>query len=127
MKTSIRTLVASALAVAVASAAGSVRAETIHPAQPSEAPLAKHGCMGASAEGGNGMMMGKDGAAPAQADAQEKCYGVVRAGKNDCAAADGKHDCAGAGTQDAAPGEWVNVPAGLCDRLVGGSKEPKAN
>lgn len=54
----------------------------------------------------------------------EKCYGVVKAGKNDCAA--GGHSCAGAGKTDGGA-EWVNVPAGLCDKLVGGSTEaPKA-
>lgn len=46
----------------------------------------------------------------------EKCYGVAKAGKNDCGAAG--HSCAGASTAD---GGFVTVPAGLCDKLVGGS------
>lgn len=53
----------------------------------------------------------------------EKCYGVVKAGKNDCAA--GGHSCAGAGKTDGGA-EWVNVPAGLCAKLVGGSTEAPA-
>jgi len=64
-------------------------------------------------------------AAPAQAqEDMEKCYGVVEAGKNDCANAAGTHSCAGQATKDGASGEWLYVPAGTCDRLVGGSTEP---
>jgi len=54
----------------------------------------------------------------------EKCYGVVKAGKNDCQTA--THSCAGTSTADAAGDSWVYVPAGTCDRIVGGSLEPKA-
>lgn len=54
----------------------------------------------------------------------EKCYGVVKAGMNGCASADGAHSCAGHATEDASGAEWVNVPAGLCDKLAGGSTEP---
>ncbi|MCB1715943.1 MAG: DUF2282 domain-containing protein [Candidatus Competibacteraceae bacterium] len=54
----------------------------------------------------------------------EKCYGVAKAGQNDCAAADGSHSCAGQSTADASGGEWLYVPAGTCDKIVGGSIEP---
>jgi uncharacterized membrane protein len=51
----------------------------------------------------------------------EKCYGVAKEGKNDCATA--AHACAGHST--AASGkEWIKVPAGTCERLVGGSLTP---
>lgn len=50
----------------------------------------------------------------------EKCYGVVKAGKNDCG--NSKHPCAGASKVDGAADEWVLVPKGLCDKLVNGSK-----
>ena len=53
----------------------------------------------------------------------EKCYGVVKAGKNDCQTA--THSCAGSSKQDAAHDSWVYVPTGTCDKLVGGSLEPK--
>ena len=53
----------------------------------------------------------------------EKCFGVVKAGKNDCQTA--THSCAGSAKQDAAGDSWVYVPAGTCDKLVGGSVEPK--
>ena len=52
-------------------------------------------------------------------EGSEKCYGVVKAGQNTCG--NGKHGCAGHATADSAADEWVSVPAGLCDKLVGGS------
>ena len=57
----------------------------------------------------------------------EKCYGVSKAGKNDCAAGPGT-SCAGTSTKDAQGNAWMFVPKGSCERLVGGSLEPtKAN
>ena len=52
----------------------------------------------------------------------EKCYGVAKAGKNDCAGA--KHACAGQSAKDKDANEWIKVPKGTCDRLVGGSLSP---
>lgn len=54
----------------------------------------------------------------------EKCYGVAKAGKNDCAA--GAHSCAGQATKDFDPTSFVAVPKGLCDKLGGGSLTPKS-
>ena len=62
-------------------------------------------------------MAGDTGAAQ-----KEKCFGVAKAGKNDCAAKDGSHSCAGQAAKDADANEWLYVPAGLCDKLVGGQK-----
>ena len=45
----------------------------------------------------------------------EKCYGIVKAGKNDCGALN--HSCASQSTVDSHPEEWVFLPNGLCDRL----------
>lgn len=46
----------------------------------------------------------------------EKCYGVAKAGKNDCA---GKtNGCAGESKVDNDPEAWIWVPAGLCDKLA---------
>jgi uncharacterized membrane protein len=53
----------------------------------------------------------------------EKCYGVAKAGKNDCAA--NGHACAGQAKTDANAKEWVKVPSGTCDRIVGGSTTAK--
>lgn len=55
----------------------------------------------------------------------EKCYGVSKAGKNDCASKAEKHGCAGIAKTDNNPNEWVKVPEGLCNKLVGGSTKPK--
>lgn len=55
---------------------------------------------------------------------KEKCYGVVKAGANDCGTA--AHSCAGQATADAAGNEWIYVPKGICERLAGGSTAPKS-
>jgi uncharacterized membrane protein len=52
----------------------------------------------------------------------EKCYGVAKAGKNDCAGPG--HVCAGLAKTDANPDEWLAVPKGTCERIVGGSLKP---
>lgn len=52
---------------------------------------------------------------------KEKCYGVVKAGKNMCGRADGKHSCAAQAEKDGDPQEWIYLPKGVCDKLVGGS------
>ena len=52
----------------------------------------------------------------------EKCYGVVKAGKNDCAGA--AHACAGQSKKDASAQEFVKLPKGTCERLVGGTLTP---
>jgi len=56
---------------------------------------------------------------------KEKCYGIVKAGKNDCAAADGTHSCAGLAKNDASGNEWVLLPVNTCERIVGASLSPK--
>lgn len=49
----------------------------------------------------------------------EKCYGIAKAGMNDCGTA--KHNCGGEAKQNAAKDEWINVPTGVCNKIVGGS------
>lgn len=66
-------------------------------------------------------------AAPGQAqelEGFEQCYGVSLAGQNDCADLAGTHSCAGQSTVDGSGGEWIYVPTGTCERLVGGALEP---
>lgn len=70
---------------------------------------------------------GTTGAAPAAAGAApatEKCFGVSRAGKNDCAS--NGHSCAGQGKKDADGKEWMKLPKGTCERIAGGSLTAKA-
>ena len=54
---------------------------------------------------------------------QEKCYGVAKAGKNDCAGP--AHACSGQSKVDAGGKEWMQVPKGTCERLSGGSLTAK--
>lgn len=60
---------------------------------------------------------------PVSADS-EKCYGVAKAGKNDCQT--NTSACAGTSTADSQGDAWVFVPKGLCEKIVGGSLEPTA-
>lgn len=59
----------------------------------------------------------------AQAADSEKCYGVAKAGKNDCATQ--VSSCAGTNKMDANPQAFVLVPKGTCEKLAGGSTSPK--
>ncbi len=52
----------------------------------------------------------------------EKCYGINRAAKNDCAA--GVHSCAGQATRARDPKSFVLLPAGACSKIQGGSLQP---
>lgn len=49
----------------------------------------------------------------------DRCYGVVKAGMNDCGNA--LHNCSGEAKKDGAKDEWVLMPTGLCKKIVGGS------
>lgn len=61
--------------------------------------------------------------APAAAAEKEKCYGVAKAGKNDCATK--SSSCAGTSKMDHQKDAFVVVPKGLCDKLAGGSTMAK--
>ncbi|MEX2354022.1 MAG: DUF2282 domain-containing protein [Gammaproteobacteria bacterium] len=56
----------------------------------------------------------------------EKCYGVAKAGKNDCAAGPGT-TCAGTSKTDGQGNAWTFVLAGTCEKLVGGSLTAKTS
>ncbi len=56
---------------------------------------------------------------PAVAADKEKCYGVAKAGQNDCATK--SSSCAGTSKEDNQKDAFVVVPKGLCDKLTGGS------
>jgi uncharacterized membrane protein len=58
-------------------------------------------------------------AAAADTGAKEKCYGVAKAGKNDCANLSGSHSCAGQAKEDMSPGEWNYVAKGTCKDMKG--------
>lgn len=50
---------------------------------------------------------------------KEKCYGIAKAGQNDCAAVDGAHSCAGRAKISKAPAEWKYVAKGTCEKEGG--------
>ena len=54
----------------------------------------------------------------------EKCAGIVKTGFNDCGTS--KHDCSGKATVDADPEEWIYVPAGTCEKIVGATLKAPA-
>jgi uncharacterized membrane protein len=54
----------------------------------------------------------------------EKCYGIARAGKNDCAST-GNNSCAGTSKLSGDAKAWLYVAEGYCERIVDGSKIPK--
>ena len=55
----------------------------------------------------------------AQETATEKCFGVDKAGKNDCQTA--TSSCAGTSRKDAQTDAWLSVPKGVCAKIAGGS------
>jgi uncharacterized membrane protein len=54
----------------------------------------------------------------------EKCYGVAKAGKNDCAAKG--HSCAGQSKVDNDPNEWIFLPKGVAAKIGGTVMAPAA-
>lgn len=52
----------------------------------------------------------------------EKCSGIVKAGRNDCAA--NGHSCQGQARTNGAPGEWIHTPTGTCAKIVGATLLP---
>jgi uncharacterized membrane protein len=63
------------------------------------------------------------GPAPKPKFQSEKCFGIAKAGKNDCQTANSS--CAGTSKRDHQGDAWIYMPTGACDKVVGGSKEPK--
>ncbi|HJX18671.1 MAG TPA: DUF2282 domain-containing protein [Acidiferrobacterales bacterium] len=48
---------------------------------------------------------------------QERCYGIAKAGKNDCATSSSA--CSGSAKQDNQKDAWVYVPKGMCLKVAG--------
>lgn len=53
----------------------------------------------------------------------EKCYGIVKAGMNDCMTS--TTSCAGSATKNSQPDAFLLVPKGTCNKIVGGSLKSK--
>ena len=67
--------------------------------------------------------LGALSAAPASAAEKEKCYGIAKAGQNDCASTAGTHSCAGQAKVDKDPNDWKYVAKGSCEKM-GGMMQP---
>lgn len=70
-----------------------------------------------------GLASAGTGALAAKGD-NEKCAGVVKAGKNDCGTS--TSSCAGTAKADRDPEAWVYVPKGTCEKIAGGMVTNKA-
>jgi uncharacterized membrane protein len=55
---------------------------------------------------------------------RERCYGIARAGANDCA--NGVHSCAGQSRAGTDSREWLYVPKGTCGRIAGGKLDDRS-
>jgi uncharacterized membrane protein len=55
--------------------------------------------------------------------AKEKCFGIAKAGENDCANLSGSHSCAGQAKTDMGVEEWKFVAKGTCKGMAGLSAE----
>lgn len=72
-----------------------------------------------------GMLAASAGSAlAADRPPMEKCYGIAKAGKNDCASKTAAHACAGQSTKDGDKSSFLLVPKGTCNKIVGGSTTP---
>lgn len=52
----------------------------------------------------------------------EKCYGIAKAGMNDCSYTN--NSCAGSSKEDKEKGAWIFVPKGTCNKIAGSSTKP---
>jgi len=65
------------------------------------------------------LALGLAGQSAAQDKPKEKCYGIAKAGQNDCANLSGTHSCAGQNKTDNGADEWKYVAAGTCKDMKG--------
>ena len=69
------------------------------------------------------LSMAQGGPAPKPKFEAEKCYGIAKAGKNDCQTANSS--CAGTSKRDAQGDAWLYMPKGSCEKTVTGALQPK--
>jgi uncharacterized membrane protein len=72
---------------------------------------------------GSFLMAGSLGAVAGDAPSKDKCYGVAKAGKNDCAG--NGHSCAGQAKSDNDPNEWKHMSKEDCEKMGGKTMPPK--
>ena len=66
-----------------------------------------------------GLTGGNASAAEKKMD-MEKCFGIAKAGMNDCSSSKSGHSCAGQASKDKDANDFVAVPKGTCDKIAGG-------
>ena len=71
------------------------------------------------------LALGLSGVGVAAAADMEKCYGVAKAGKNDCQTA--SSSCAGTAKEDRQADAFIALPKGSCEKIAGGSTTPPAS
>lgn len=64
-------------------------------------------------------------ASSARAAGMEKCFGIAKAGQNDCASLGGLHSCKGQSSATHSPADFRVVAAGTCAQM-GGLSEAEA-
>lgn len=64
-------------------------------------------------------LVGNASAADKKMD-MEKCFGIAKAGMNDCSSNKSAHSCAGQASKNNDPMDFVAVPKGTCDKIAGG-------
>ena len=64
-------------------------------------------------------LIGHAAAADKMESGKEKCYGIAKAGANDCANLSGSHSCAGQAKAEMAPEDWKYVAKGTCKDMKG--------
>ncbi|HET9644006.1 MAG TPA: DUF2282 domain-containing protein [Burkholderiaceae bacterium] len=65
------------------------------------------------------LALGLIGHAAADEGGKVKCYGVAKAGQNDCANLSGSHSCAGQTKADMDPADWRYMAKAACEKLSG--------
>lgn len=70
------------------------------------------------------LALGLAGTAAAQdGKGKEKCYGIAKAGQNDCANLSGSHSCAGQTKVSGDAADWKYVAKGSCAGMKGMTME----
>ena len=64
------------------------------------------------------------GTAHADDMGKEKCFGVAKAGQNDCGSNASTHSCAGQSKMDMDPADFKLVPKGTCAKMGGKMMAP---
>jgi uncharacterized membrane protein len=72
-----------------------------------------------------GLLAGLSTSASAAEEAKEKCFGIAKAGQNDCGSKTSKHSCAGQSKMDNDPNDFKLVVKGTCLKMGGQLNPPK--